>query len=314
MEKIEFIEQIKFNNVYYICRNFTGSKKIFKFHELLEYPYYSQILIKLKDLLKQEFEKYEFWIFSKIAQKTFVNDIDFIPKSKKSNLIILYISDETNHIPIEFAEKCKIVFKVLIKENSINNIYYFPLGYANGKKLSIIPINKRKYNVFFIGQLVRNRISLYKALSHKNFVPSNVLLLFKKFLPIDFSSIFPDSLIRFTPNFGSGLDRDEYNKILYNSKIVICPYGAVTEETFRHYESMRAGCIVITLKMPQVFPYQNAPIIQLNNWKELIPTVKSLLKDQNKIKELHEATIDWWQNKCSEDAIARYIAEKLNNY
>lgn len=312
MEKIEFIEKIKFNNVYYTCRNFTGSKKFFKFNELLEYPYYSQILLKLKDILKEDFEKYDFWIYSKIAQKKFVDDNDFIPKSKKNNLVIFYISDETNHIPIEFAEKAKIIFKVLIKENSIKNIFYFPLGYANGKGLPIIPINKRKYNVFYLGQLGRNRINLYKALSHTNFINNNILLLFKKFIPTDFSKLFPSSIIRFTHNFGSGLNRDDYNKILYNSKIVICPYGAVTEETFRHYEAMRAGCVIITLKMPKVFPYHNAPIIQINNWKELIPTVKSLLEDQDKIEELHQATINWWQNKCSEIAIAKYVAEKLN--
>lgn len=311
MEKIELIGKTKINNIYYHCRNFTGSKKIFKFDELFEYPYYSKIILNIKELLKDNFEIYDFLIYSKIAQKVLVDDSEYIPSNKQDNLILFYISDETGHIPLEFAKKCKIVFKVLIKENSIDNIHYFPLGYANGDELPIIPIQNRKYNVFFMGQLGRNRMSLFKTFSHTNWIPTDILLLLKQLLPKDFSSTFPKSIIKFTTGFGSGLNRDEYNKVLYNSKIVICPYGAVTPETFRHYEAMRAGCVIITLKMPEVFPFQNAPIIQLNNWDELVPTIKSLLEDQSKLENFHAATLDWWRTKCSEDAVARYVIEKL---
>lgn len=311
MQKIESIEDIKFNNLHYVCRNFTGSKKIFEFNELLEYPYYSTIILKLKELLKDDFFKYDFLIYSKIAQKKLIDDLEYIPKFKQDNLIVFYISDETGHIPLDFAKKCKIIFKVLLKENSISNIHYFPLGYANGKELPIVPIDKRQYNVFFIGQFGRNRIKLYKALSNLKFIPNILLLAFKKFIPKDFSYLFQNSIIKFTSGFGAGLNRTEYNRILYNSKIVICPYGAVTEETFRHYEAMRAGCIVITLKMPDVIPYQNAPIVQINDWDELLPTIDSLLNDPKKLEKMHLATLEWWKNKCSEEAIAQYIYNKI---
>lgn len=311
MEKIEFIGKTKINNINYHCRNFTGSKKIFKFNELLEYPYYSKIILNIKTHLKDNFENYDFLIYSKIAQKLLVDDSEYIPRNRQENLILFYISDETGHIPLEFAKKCKVVFKVLIKENSINNIHYFPLGYANGDELPIIPIHNRRYNVFFMGQLGRNRMNLFKSFSHTNWIPTDILLLLKSLLPKDFSYKFPQSIIQFTTGFGSGLSKNEYNNVLYNSKIVICPYGAVTPETFRHYEAMRAGCVIITLKMPDVFPFQNSPIIQLNNWNELVPTIKSLLEDPSKLENLHAATLHWWRTKCSEDAVARYVIEKL---
>lgn len=313
MQKIKSISDINFKNIRYICRNFTGSKKIFNFDELLEYPYYSQIIIKLKDLLKSDFDKYDFLIYSKIVQKSLVDDNKFIPKDKQDKLIVFYISDETGYIPTNFAKKCKIIFKTLIKMNSNNNVYYFPLGYANGLEKPIIPIQERENNVFFVGQLGRSRINLYKSLTRTKYIPSKVLLLLKKYIPNDLSSLLENSIIKFTTNFNTGFKREEYNKILYNSKIVICPYGAVTAETFRHYEAMRAGCIVITLKMPKVFPFENAPIIQLNNWDELLPTVKSLLKNPTKLEDLHLSTLQWWREKCSEESVANYIAEKILN-
>lgn len=310
-QKISQIGQQQFNNIYYLCENYTGSKTIFQFQQLKEYPYYSQILINLYHLLNPEFNNYNFFIYSKIAQKKLVPDSDLLNQFINNKTILFFISDETGIIPLELAKKVKLIFKVLLKEDSIENIHYFPLGYANGTQNKVIPINERGFNVFFIGQLGRSRIDLYKHLAKKNFINDNILLLLKKYIKKDLSNLFEDSFIKFTTNFGEGLNIDQYNQMLNNSKIVICPYGAVTEETFRHYEAMRAGCVVVTLKMPDIFVYKNSPIIQIDNWRDLEGTIKKLLKNPGLMEDIHYKTLSWWKEKCSEKSVAKYLYEKI---
>lgn len=307
IKKINKIIDLEFQNVSYFCENFTGSKTIFQFEQLKEYNYYSKIILEIYRLLGEKFNDFEFLIYSKIAQKVIVDDSDIIKKKINNKTILFFISDETGVIPLDIAKKAKVVFKVYIKKDFDQNVYYFPLGYANGDQNSFVPFNKRKINVFFIGQLGRSRIKFYKHLANKKFIPDNLLLLFKKYLKKDFSNLYKDSFIKFTTNFSGGLNIEQYNELLNNSKIVVCPYGAVTEETFRHYEAMRAGCVVITLRMPEVFPYKNSPIIQLNNWQELNKTITHLLNNPSLLIDLHNNTINWWKEKCSEESVAKYI-------
>ncbi len=308
------INNKEYSNIKYLCRNFTGSKKEFGFEELLEYPYYSSIIENIHDILGNEFYKYEFLIYSKVNQKAEASDDVIIPMDRNPQLIVFYISDETGSIPFRLAAKCKAVFKILLRGQSEGNVFYFPLGYANGKEHEITPILERRNNVFFMGQLNRSRIKLYKEIAGLRYIPDNILLTIKRFLPADLSSKFKNSKIGFTSAFKSGLDSSAYNEFLYNSRIIICPYGAVTPETFRHYEAMRAGCIVITLKMPEVLPFNGAPIIQLNNWGQLWSTIHDLLNDEPRMQKIHQETLLWWENVCSEKSVAEYVIKKIKNY
>lgn len=311
LSKVNQIGKHTFNNIFYLCENFTNSKKIFQFEELKEYEYYSKILLYLSERLGKKFNDFKFIIYSKIAQKIEVEDSPLLINDVNERTILFLISDETGKIPTQLASKAKIAFKVLIKQNSIDNVHYFPLGYANGVQQTIIPINNRNINVFFIGQLGRSRIKLYKYFANKNYIPDDLLLLFKKYIKKDFNNYFDKSFIKFTTNFGEGLNLEQYNYMLNNSKIVICPYGAVTEETFRHYEAMRAGCVVVTLKMPDVFPYKDSPLVQINSWYDLNSTINKLLKNPTLIDEIHNKTLNWWNQKCSEESVANYVYEKI---
>lgn len=301
-------------NTNYLCRNFTGSIKEFKFDELVEYNYYINIFQHIKQLLGFEFNNYEFLFYSKIIQHGEVSDDEIIPDKNNPHLVVFYISDETSSIPHKLASRSKSVFKVYLKKHSEGNVYYFPLGYANGEGLYPKPMRERTNNVFFIGQFTRSRIKFYKELTGLTFIPDNILLGFKRFLPSDLSKKFEKSKIAFTSGFTAGLNRKLYNEMLYNSKIIICPYGSVTYETFRHYEAMRAGCVVITLKMPLVRSFEGSPIIQLESWDQIWKSINDLLRDENRLEALSRKTLDWWEEKCSEKSVAEYVVEKIKNH
>jgi hypothetical protein len=127
----------------------------------------------------------------------------------------------------------------------------------------------------------------------------------------DFPNAVPGGRIAFTEWFGKGLQPDEYAKALANTKISICPPGFVNSETIRHWEAMRLGCVVISAPLPPIRFYKDSPIIQLQDWSELMPLLQDLLSNPEKLRLRHEATVDWWQQKCSEDAIADYIASVM---
>ncbi len=192
------------------------------------------------------------------------------------------------------------------------------MGYVNGvPELPIIPIQDRTCNVFFSGDLNRNRIDLYRNFSSlKYFIPKRGIPTkgFRKLLihlKSNFSDYFPDSLIVFNSGFKNGLTPQKYGETLANSKIILSPMGFGNPECFRDFESMRAGCVIISDKLPKTEFYEDSPIIQIENWKEELSWAKKLLKDKSLLNDYHLKTVDWWKQKCSENAVARYMEDKI---
>jgi hypothetical protein len=82
-------------------------------------------------------------------------------------------------------------------------------------------------------------------------------------------------------------------------------------ECFRHFEAMRAGCVIISEPLPDTPFYANSPLIQVNNWEKGCDIAQELLKDEAKLEEIHRKTLAWWEEKCSEHATAQYIVAKI---
>jgi hypothetical protein len=123
---------------------------------------------------------------------------------------------------------------------------------------------------------------------------------------------YPNSYIRFTNGFMRGLDFKEYAEYIRNSKIVLTPHGSVVEECFRHYEAMKCGCIIVSERLPDNYFFSGSPIIQIDDWKEGDKIIKELLRNPQKMQELHLAALQWWQNVMSESAVARYMANIIS--
>lgn len=300
-----------YDNVDYVSRNLTPGGREYAFDELHEYPYLINFFQHLRESLADKFNDYRFLIYSKVNQYSKMGDEDVIPPYYDPRLIVFYLSDNTGSIPEPLMARCKAVFKVHLQQETEGNLFYFPLGYANGERRDIQHINDRKINVFFSGALNRSRVGLYKALSGLEYIPENLLLLTKRWLPTNLSSSFPDSKILFTSGFASGLTQSGYNDLLYSCKIALAPHGFVNPETFRHYEAMRAGCVVVSLKMPPIRMYKNSPIVQLESWKQLDAKVTELLEDSERLAALQTDTLMYWENNCTEQSTARYVADTL---
>ena len=286
------------------------------FTQLCEYEYLKNIFVILEDLLGDDFKKIDFYIY---PNNGIYNPAKPIVIQSNKPRVLIYFSDETGIIPTYLTKYFGVIFKCYMLKNYDNKtIFPFPIGYHKEvTHLPIVPINERSINVFFSGTMKwDSRLSFYKELSPLRFLPDRLFFRlsqkFKRYYPTDCSEIFHDSKINFTSGFATGIPGNEYAHILYNSKIVLCPQGCTSSETFRHYEAMRAGCIIITSDLPDTKFYKNAPFIILKDWKKIKSTVRTLLMQRDKMQELHLATLDWWEEKCNEGAVAKYMTRTIN--
>lgn len=278
----------------------------------------------LKVELGEKFSEYIFFIFSNNEKNVFPNSL----KVNHPKKILIYLSDESCTVPWDINKSYIAIFKCYLPfEVQDSNIFPFPLGYvADVPHVKKIPIESRAIDVFFSGNLNACRVQLYQALHpfYRFFPKFHIYLsraliyLLKKFgllekIRMSFGSIFGNSsCIVFTCNFKTGFNPIDYGASLDSSKIVLCPKGFVNTETFRHYEAMRAGAIVISEELPDTYFYRNAPFIIVKNWVEGIKKAKEILLDPQKQKDLSLKHLNHYEMVCSEKATAVYVSKILN--
>ena len=197
-------------------------------------------------------------------------------------------------------------------------LYDIPLGYSNQIELPIEPINNRDKDVFFAGSIIHRPHSIWslkywletpKSLSRKQMFES-VKRIQETHPNIQFElSITPGFSASYESNKGS--DARTYSEKMMSTKICLAPRGT-SFETFRFFEALRYGCIIITEHLPAWWFYQGAPAIQIDRWSDLGNILETVLSDPDALEKRHQETLNWWKEKCSESAIGQYIAEKLN--
>lgn len=286
---------------------------------LNESLYLTRFFEELKQQMGYTFRDYNYYVFSS-------HNPDAVPSSaalSNPRKILFFISDESSSIPFQLAKSYSAIFKSYIpREVNESNIYPFNIGYvADIPEFDVKPSKKRGVDVFFLGNLNKNRFALYRevhpifrwlpARNVHSFLNRVILTNYSRSMRMDFSSSRRRYYIKFTDKFKVGLPPQEYARVLYDSKIVLCPRGFHSCETFRHIESMRAGCIIISEPLPDTYLYRNSPIISVTNWREGFKAAKNILRDESLLADLQSRTLTWWKNVCSETATAKYVSEKI---
>lgn len=303
----------RYTNIHY------DQNSLYAFDQLNEADYIESVLEHLVELLGSEFSNYDFFIYSNHGPGN--HPPESLNYSSPKKKVLLYFSDEHGEDPSAFSDSYYAIFKSYIgTAKEAGNIFPLALGLVKDvPAYPIVPINSRKINVFFSGNLNLNRIALYRSLtSLGRFFPERLLtsatgikLLVN--LKRDFSKRFTDSVILFNNGFKSGLSPSVYGETLAHSKVILCPRGYFSTECFRHYEALRTGCVVISERLPDNHLYRNSPIIQIDNWNDGLKQADKLLADKEKLNQLSQKGLDWWENVFSEKAAANYIADRINH-
>jgi hypothetical protein len=53
-------------------------------------------------------------------------------------------------------------------------------------------------------------------------------------------------------------------------------------------------------------------VLRLGSWSELERVVAPVLDDPREMARLHAESLAWWRDRCSEQAVGRFLAERLN--
>lgn len=305
--RIEFYTLLVYNgqaleNVDVLCGDFA-------FEQLFESVYLWRVFDSLRTILKSDFDSYRFVVLA--GQTSDSSDFSHLRTAKT---VVLNISDETSSIPAALCSNVLAVFKnYLPSEKLVSNLFSLPLGYAKSTlEMPPVAVSERPQNVFFSGNLNSRREPLFKAVAKPTtaLLPRLLFRLLKQEVCCD--QAFPQSYIRFTTGFGKGLAGEIYAGHLRDSKFTLCPGGFQSNETFRHFESMRAGSIVISEPLPPLRFYQGSPIVIIEDWRQLSTLLTSLLSSPASLAERQQKTLDWWNQHCSESATAEYIASTLS--
>jgi hypothetical protein len=251
------------------------------------------------------------------------NDCELIDSDRIGSLNrkrkIFIVFDEYAKLPLGLLkDDSNIVFHAYLSFSAKNrpfpNLFHFPLG-CNGfvPERNYVPMKRRKLNVFFSGNLHAGRTKLYQSLSNVSLLPLPILVRIQRLLQIRFDNKFPASYIRFTKRFSSGFSFDDYADYLSESKIILSPPGINNPECFRHYEGLRAGCVVLTERLPIKPHYDGSPIIEVGKWSNGFRIINELLMDQDRLEALGKQSFDWYQAKLRPNALARYISENVQS-
>ena len=204
-------------------------------------------------------------------------------------------------------------WRVLRGEHAEPVVHAIPLGYANQVDLPLKPLENRDFDVSFAGSVVHKPYPWWSPKrwlqTPKSYSRQRLIEEMKR-LELRHPEWGIDLKITKSYKAIRSADPVEYSERVMNTRISVAPRGT-SYETFRFFEALRFGCVVITEFLPETWFYEGAPVVRLSDWGDLERVVSDLLQNPDKLAAMHRNTLEWWQDVCSEEALGTFLAAKL---
>jgi hypothetical protein len=275
-------------------------------------------------------------------------DLDQVPMRGK-NVVVFLIGDEMSQLPT-YASQIKATFKtggvkpfcpvnllgspiyssleilretrnlirrcqrrlrtVQVNSDVCSTIFPVPLGYHAQVDLPMVPMAQRKWDIFFAGSGAKPQWSnpqSWPLLSPRAYSRNRLGRAVARLQATNRTLA-----CNFVSGSSSRLSPMEYSSQLADSKICLVPRGNF-HETFRFLEAARAGCILISEPLPDLWYYQDHPAVIIQDWNRLNEVLDNILSSPDRTMELHNHSIVWWQKKACEKAVADYIVKGIKS-
>lgn len=202
-------------------------------------------------------------------------------------------------------------------------VYPVPLGYGNQRTLPVRPMERRETDLFFAGSVDHGTTSSWSPrhwLKNPKTIARETMLRSLEQIKAKHGgwNLCVNTTSSFTLNdlhYGTGehdaiLSQDAYSSFLMDTRLCLAPRGT-SAETYRYFEGLRFGCVVLAEPQPKRWFYEGAPVVEISDWSRLMEVAQGLLSDTDRMRRLHLDALEWWENKCSEEAVGSYMAERV---
>jgi hypothetical protein len=221
--------------------------------------------------------------------------VESITSQGEERLVVYQIRGEDHEIPA-YANEAFMVFKNYGSfYPTPDTVRIVPVGCR--KNTPILPVQQikdREIDVFFVGRDDR-RDDFFKAVDAYS-------TLVRRSTEIEVMRSNGASA-SYTP--------EVYAHKMAQAKLALCPRGT-SHETSRIYEAMRSGCVVIAARQLPSWFSEGWPVVEIDDWADIKDVADGLLTDQTRLQVLSNQTRQWWEEKCSEEAVAHYMARELS--
>lgn len=189
-----------------------------------------------------------------------------------------------------------------------------PLGYARQSDIPAKPFGTRRYLMSFLGSVEQYAVHPLspRALlgTPKTIARSRMAEAARQLVSATPGDVFFATTGSYSESIVS--DGASYSNIMADTKICLAPRGS-SAETYRFFEALRHGCIVICDRLPPHWFYDGCPAVQIDDWRDLEASVRPLIADPEHLFALHRESLAWWESKCSERAVAAIFAECISS-
>jgi len=151
-----------------------------------------------------------------------------VPETGRPKVVLL-TSHEEHGIPTKWTDHpdVKLIFTQYLGPTH-PKLFGLPLGWASDFKTVYKPIRDRKYLFSFIGAI--NDSGRREMLHSIGRLPGDIR-------DQGFTLVYE--------GWNNGLGIERYSEVMGETKIALCPPGYISQQSFRYFEAMKAGCLII---------------------------------------------------------------------
>lgn len=223
-----------------------------------------------------------------------------IPQDTKYGKILISTSDESHQIPSQKNDSSFVhIFKQYVPmedannpsaTQTINKVTPIPLCHLEGVKDLGIPILEREYDWSWMGQYDPYRRVDFKIAVDNLCQNTNLT-----------------NKVLWYEGWNNGTSIESYSSIVNKTKVMFVPRGSGSLESFRFFEAMMCGCLVVTVTQPEIDFYNVAPCIKIQSWNNLSELITNMLQREEGIQFLSYQAKNWYSYYCSPQGLADYM-------
>lgn len=186
-----------------------------------------------------------------------------------------------------------------------------PLGYHSQEALPQVPMIHRPLDAFFAGE-IRHPLPVH---DYRRFTSTSKFVaraqLWSELERLAHTGRWRLDLGRTSASDPGARAFGSYSDKMMHTRVCLAPRGSVAE-TYRAFEGLRAGCLVVANRLPTRSPLARSPVLQIDHWGELEGILEDYAHHLDRLEAAHTESIGWWNAHGAISVQAGYVARALN--